>query len=115
MKRIIELDSRMEHPDDEANAEQRAAMPTLRRLLKMVAIGVAPAGVDESDIYYQVGLKLRMKETAVDLEDAEFNLVMKKVEANALNWTAPVHHFVLEALRQAKDKKIDPVPGGADK
>lgn len=101
MKHLKGLDEKPTSFDD-VPPEVMEKMPTFRKLFK-AAIGMATRGSGEQAIdLYQVGLKLKLAEPDLSLEDAEFNLLREACNQNAPNWISHYHAQVMMKLKEAE-------------
>lgn len=76
-------------------------VPTYRQMFSRLAVLAKPKDDDESIMGYQLGLKIRSAEGDIlDVEDAEFRLLMRRTKENVMNWNTNEHAQVLICLQQ---------------
>ena len=114
MKRITNLDAYVPHPDadetDESKRptpEQQKGMGTMRRYLRVLFLNTPTSGLEQSDRNAQIALKLRQAGDAVDFEDAEFAVIFDQVKNNPMQWPGHMHHYFIQQMRAAQDRKLD--------
>lgn len=99
MKTIKNIDSRPTHFDEGVD---QSTVPTYRNLLKG-AIGIcASNSPTEALDLYQIGMKLKLAESDISLEDAEFKLLKDKCDQNPSKWFSHIFAQVILFLREAE-------------
>lgn len=88
MKTVTGIDAKAHHFVDEMTPEEQSVIPTYRRLMLNALGGSKAKDAEESVDMYQALLKIRGASDKVDLEDAEFRLVLNKCKENAIGWPA---------------------------
>jgi hypothetical protein len=103
MKKLTRLNDKLDPIFDEEKAS--ANMPTFRRLYR-VCLGNALAKTpDEAVDLVQVGLKLRLEDADVPLEDAEFALLKDAVTRNSQSMVAQLQGQLILRLREDENHK----------
>lgn len=110
MKTLRGLDQKPELIEEITDEKILETIPTIRKYLKIICNSQPKPGTDEGTDLHQIGLKLKI-EGDVQLEDAEFKLLLSKAKdyPNPF-WGGFIHGQILnkfkEADREAEEKKL---------
>jgi hypothetical protein len=100
MKTLTNVDDHLDSFNEELNDDQRRVLPTYRQAFKSI-VGMTLNGDPEKAIdLYQLGLKFKLDEPNIQLEDAEFKLLK---EATQKNPSQLLNHFWSQILLRLKD------------
>lgn len=103
MKTLTRLNDKLDPIFDEEKAG--ASMPTFRRLYRLALGNSMAKNPDEAVDLVQVGLKLKLEEDAVNLEDAEFALLKDAVTRNSQSMVAQLFGQLVIRLRDDEARK----------
>jgi hypothetical protein len=95
MKKLTGLDDKL--PSDDAKKND---MPTIRATIRTMMNTAVPANNEESIEINQVLLKLRQVEPDIELENAEFAIIMRKFNDNAAKMFAQFHGPTVAYLKE---------------
>lgn len=106
MKTLKGIDEKIEWFTDDISDEQKALLPTYRKLMRVAVGGAAARNGEEALDYNEIGLKLRV-DGDVDLEEAEFKLLKRACEEHSAakrqdGWIAHIQAKVLLKLKDAE-------------
>lgn len=105
MKTLKDLDQRL--IDFENRVAKESDLPTMRQTLTRLLSASVPKTAGESLDANQVLLKLRQTEAVINLENSEFAVLKKKVEANEAGMFQAGHGQVMAYLDACdKEKEI---------
>jgi len=101
MKKLTNLDGRIEVLDDRTNVDEKG-LPTFRSLLRMILNNQVPKNAEESLDVNQILLKLRQVETELEFENAEFKLLYDKTGENQAKMLQQFHGQLLAYLKSCE-------------
>lgn len=105
MKTIKDVDSKPTHFQDDVPQEVIDQMPSYRKMFKAaIAMGLAKDGENAIDLM-QLGLKFKLADPDISLEDAEFKLLKDRCSQNTPSWQAHFHAQVMLKLKDAEKSK----------
>ncbi len=108
VKTLKGLDEKPSLIEEVADEKVLEAIPTFRRMLRIIAGNSQPKpGTEESIDLVQIGLKLKV-EGDVSLEDAEFKLLLAKAKDNRPDYSSQILGQILLKFKDAEkeaDKK----------
>lgn len=105
MKTLKDLDTHLVHFEEDLPIDTVAQLPTYRKMYKAALGMVSSKNGEEAIDLYQVGLKLKLNEPQIDLEDAEFKLLKEACAKNPVQWMAHYHAQVVLKLKEAEQLK----------
>jgi hypothetical protein len=104
MRTIKNIDAQIEHfiDDNSFPEDQKKQIPTFRQMFKAaVGLSLSKDGEQAIDLY-QLGLKLKISESDINLEDAEFKLLKEKCGENPAKWIGHFHGQVMQKLKDSE-------------
>lgn len=107
MKKLTAVDTPIEILDG-SEPNPKAKLPTMRGLLKIVLNNQVPKNQEESLDVNQILLKLRLVDSDIEFENAEFRLMKEKVAENQAKMFQGPHGQLMAyivACEKADDKK----------
>lgn len=107
MKRLINVKEPIEHPEPDATKQQRAEMPTIKRLLNAFCMNYVPKDADTSEILFQAGFKIRSCGDFVDLEDGELRKIKDLLATNPTQLSTFLHGTLMKAIKEAEERKLE--------
>jgi hypothetical protein len=102
MKTIKAIDDKPTSFEDDMPQEFLDKMPTFRKLFR-AAIGLTAKNDGNKALdLYQLGLKFRLEESDISIEDAEFNLLKEACNQNPAQWISHYHAQIMLKLKEAE-------------
>lgn len=102
MKTLKDIDSKPIPFEEDIPAEALERIPTFRKLFKSSVGMLIKSNGDQAIDLYQLGLKLKLSEQDISLEDAEFNMLKDACNQNPMNWIA---HFLAQVMLKLKESE----------
>lgn len=99
---IEKLQDRPTHFDSAATKADQEQLPTFKKFFLDVLGASTAEGGEQAIAMFTLGQKIYKAASDVDLEDAEFSLLLDKCKKNALRWMAHYHAQVVILLQEAE-------------
>lgn len=107
MKIIKNIDEKVKPFQDDLPEDVANKLPSFRQLFK-AGLGMAVRSDGEKAIdLYQIGLKFKLDQPDIELENAEFNTLKEVCNSNPAQWLSHYHAQIMLKIREA-DAPISP-------